>query len=92
MIPPRRRRTKWRVDSCFVPNQLLFPPNLFPKAPAHIPRISFKFSNGDAYLLDVVVGKSASILKLLAGEDQTLLVRGNALLVLDLALNVVNSV
>jgi hypothetical protein len=32
-------------------------------------------------LLDVVVGKGAAVLELLAGEDQTLLVRGNALLV-----------
>lgn len=32
-------------------------------------------------LLDVVVRKSAAILELLAGEDETLLVRGNALLV-----------
>jgi hypothetical protein len=32
-------------------------------------------------LLDVVVGKSTAILELLAGEDETLLVRGNALLV-----------
>jgi hypothetical protein len=32
-------------------------------------------------LLDVVVGESTAILELLAGEDQTLLVRGNALLV-----------
>ena len=43
-------------------------------------------------LLDVVVGKSAAILKLLSGEDQALLVRGNALLVLDLALDVVDGV
>jgi hypothetical protein len=40
-------------------------------------------------LLDVVVGKGAAILELLAGEDQALLVRGNALLVLDLGLDVV---
>jgi len=40
-------------------------------------------------LLDVVVGKGAAILELLSGEDQTLLVRGNALLVLDLGLDVV---
>jgi hypothetical protein len=39
-------------------------------------------------LLDVVIRKSAAILKLLAGEDQTLLVRRNALLVLDLALDI----
>jgi hypothetical protein len=40
-------------------------------------------------LLDVVVGQGAAILELLAGEDQALLVRGNALLVLDLGLDVV---
>ena len=33
-------------------------------------------------LLDVVVGEGASIFELLAGEDQSLLVRGDALLVL----------
>ena len=32
-------------------------------------------------LLDVVVGKSTAVLKLLAGEDQALLVRGDTLLV-----------
>ena len=35
-------------------------------------------------LLDVVVRKSAAILELLAGEDQTLLIGGDTLLVLDL--------
>jgi hypothetical protein len=39
-------------------------------------------------LLDVVVRKSAAILELLAGEDQTLLVRRNAFLVLDLRLDI----
>jgi hypothetical protein len=43
-------------------------------------------------LLDVVVGKGATVLKLLAGEDQTLLVRGNALLVLNFRLDVVDSI
>jgi hypothetical protein len=43
-------------------------------------------------LLDVVVGKSAAILELLACKDQALLVRGNALLVLDLRLDVVDSI
>ena len=38
-------------------------------------------------LLDVVVGQSAAILKLLASEDETLLVRGDALLVLDFGLH-----
>jgi hypothetical protein len=43
-------------------------------------------------LLDVVVRERATVLKLLAREDQALLVRGNALLILDFALDVVNSV
>ena len=43
-------------------------------------------------LLDVVVRKSAAILELLSGEDQALLVWGNALLVLDLGLDVVDGV
>jgi len=45
-----------------------------------------------SYLLDVVVAQSAAILELLAGEDKTLLIRGNALLVLDLGLDVVDGV
>ncbi len=36
--------------------------------------------------LDVVIRKGTSILELLSGEDQTLLVRGDSLLVLDLGL------
>jgi len=43
-------------------------------------------------LLDIVVGQSAAILKLLAGEDQSLLVRRDALLVLDLGLHIVDGV
>ena len=43
-------------------------------------------------LLDVVVGQGAAILQLLAGKDQALLVWGNALLVLDLGLHVLNGV
>jgi len=43
-------------------------------------------------LLDVVVGESAAILELLAGEDQALLVGRDALLVLDLGLDVVDRV
>src|SRR6185503_1618463 len=43
-------------------------------------------------LLDVVVRQGAAILKLLPSKDQTLLVRGDALLVLDLRLHVVNGV
>lgn len=43
-------------------------------------------------LLNVVVGKGATIFELLAGEDQTLLIRRNAFFVLNLALDVVDSV
>merc|ERR1712212_377996 len=43
-------------------------------------------------LLDVVVGQSTSILELLAREDQTLLIRGNALLVLDLSFDILDGV
>ena len=43
-------------------------------------------------LLDVVVGQGAAILQLLAGEDEALLVRRDALLVLDLSLDIVDGV
>jgi hypothetical protein len=43
-------------------------------------------------LLDVVVAQSATILELLASEDQTLLIRWNAFLVLDLGLDVVDGI
>ena len=48
--------------------------------------------SSSSYLLDVVVAQSAAILELLAGEDQALLVRGDALLVLNLGLDVVDGV
>jgi hypothetical protein len=44
------------------------------------------------FLLDVVVGQGAAVFELLASEDQALLVRGDALLVLDLGLDVVDGV
>jgi hypothetical protein len=43
-------------------------------------------------LLDVVVAQGPSVLELLAGEDETLLVRGDTLFVLDLRLDVVDGV
>merc|ERR1712151_53625 len=43
-------------------------------------------------LLDVVVREGTAVLELLASEDQALLVRRNALLVLDLALDIVDGV
>ena len=43
-------------------------------------------------LLDVVVSQGAAVLELLAGEDEALLIRGDALLVLDLSLDVLDGV
>ena len=43
-------------------------------------------------LLDVVIRKGTSVLELLSGEDQTLLVWWNSLLVLDLGLDILNRV
>jgi hypothetical protein len=43
-------------------------------------------------LLDVVISQSAAILELLTSENQTLLVRGNTFLVLNLSLDVLNGV
>lgn len=43
-------------------------------------------------LLNVIVTQCSSIFELLAGENETLLVWGNALLVLDLAFHIINSI
>ena len=43
-------------------------------------------------LLDIVVRKSTAVLELLAGEDEALLVRWDALLILDLRLHVIDGV
>jgi hypothetical protein len=43
-------------------------------------------------LLDVVVRKSAAVLKLLSGKDETLLIWGNTFLILDLSLHVIDRV
>ena len=42
--------------------------------------------------LDIVIGESAAILELLSSKDETLLVRRNPFLVLNLTLNVVDSI
>ena len=43
-------------------------------------------------LLDVVVTQGAAVLELLSGEDKTLLIRGDSLLILDLGLYVIDGV
>merc|ERR1712045_358137 len=44
------------------------------------------------FLLDVVIGEGSAILKLLSSEDESLLIRWDSLLVLDLGLDVLDSV
>jgi hypothetical protein len=44
------------------------------------------------FLLDVVVGEGSAVLELFTGENQTLLIRRNTLLVLDLGLDIVDGV
>jgi len=44
------------------------------------------------FLLDIVVWQGTPILKLFSCKDKTLLIRGDALLVLDLGLHIVNCV
>jgi len=44
------------------------------------------------FFLNIVVRESATIFQLLASKNETLLVWGNALLVLDLSLDVLNGV
>merc|ERR1719351_721341 len=43
-------------------------------------------------LLDVVIGEGSAILKLLTGEDKSLLIGWDTFLVLDLGLHIFNSV
>jgi hypothetical protein len=43
-------------------------------------------------LLNIVIGKSPTILQLLPSKDQTLLIRRNSFLILDLHLNIVDGI
>merc|ERR1712176_372837 len=45
-----------------------------------------------AFLLDVIIGEGSSIFQLLSSKDQSLLIWGNAFLVLDLGLDILNGV
>ena len=42
--------------------------------------------------LNVVVAQGTTVLELLSGEDQTLLIRGDSFLVLDLGLDVIDGI
>uniref|UniRef100_G3QA54 Uncharacterized protein n=1 Tax=Gasterosteus aculeatus TaxID=69293 RepID=G3QA54_GASAC len=54
------------------------------------PQTQHKMEGG--FLLDVVVGEGAAIFQLLAGKDQPLLIWGDAFLILDLGLHVLDGV
>ena len=43
-------------------------------------------------LLDVVIAEGSAILELLTGKDESLLIRGNSLLILNLGLYVIDSI
>ena len=51
-----------------------------------------KYQMQGGLLLDVVVRQGTSVLELLSGKDQTLLIWRNSFLVLDLSLDIVNGV
>jgi len=44
------------------------------------------------FLLDIVIAQHTSIFELLSGKNQTLLIRRNAFLVLDLSLDIIDSI
>lgn len=44
------------------------------------------------FLLDVIIGQGAAILKLLSSEDQTLLVWGDAFFILNFALYIIDGI
>jgi hypothetical protein len=43
-------------------------------------------------LLNIIIRKGATVLELLSGEDQALLIRGDSFLVLDLRFNVIDGI
>ena len=44
------------------------------------------------FFLDIVVAECSAVFELFTGEDQSLLIRGDTLLVLDLRFNVVDGI
>jgi len=45
-----------------------------------------------AFFLNVVVTQSSAIFQLFSGKDESLLIRGDAFLILNLGLDIINSV
>ena len=82
--------TEDKVESGFLSVQLVNFSNPYKSSNANI--MSATDSKLLTHLLDVVVGKGAAVLQLLAREDQALLVRWNAFLVLNLGFDIVDCV
>merc|ERR1712149_124966 len=75
------------------PIQIVKPNSKMPGEPQNLVSSSeSEHKMKSALLLDVVVRKSSSILKLLASKNEPLLVWGNSLFVLDLGLDILNGV
>jgi hypothetical protein len=53
-------------------------------------RSQLKLANGELKL--TVIGKGSTVFQLLSGENESLLIRGNTLLVLDLALDIIDGI
>lgn len=82
MIPPRSRRTRWRVDS-WRTRQTRHSPTTHEDS--SLQRVASVGSEGGlSYLLNVVVAQRPAIFELFTGEDESLLIRRYSFLVLDL--------
>jgi hypothetical protein len=92
--PPRWRSTRWQASVALAADLLLAVVLSGEHLEGGLNDTTTKAEHEveGALLLDVVVGEGAAVLELLAGEDQALLVRRNALLILNLLLDIVNCV
>ena len=84
----------WKSSVTLTADSLLAIELLSQKSKGRIVNSSTKTKNKvkGGLLLDVVVGEGTSVLELLSCEDQTLLIRGNSLLILNLGLYIIDGV
>ena len=84
----------WKSSVTLTADSLLAIELLSQKSKGRIVNSSTKTKNKvkGGLLLDVVVGEGTSVLELLSCEDQTLLIRGDSLLILNLGLNIIDGV
>ena len=86
--------TGWKTGVTFSANGLVAIESLGQQGQCRIVDSATKTKDEvqGGFLLDVVITQSASIFQLLSSEDQSLLVRRNAFLVLDLGLDIINRI